>query len=230
MNPRRPLQLSAAVLAVIATIVCTLPAGASGHVGLYGVRMTPQGSDARPYSRAGWGGGLQVVAPVRPAANLLAGVLGVEYVNLLSETVAFQDAVTGLRVEQQTSQHYGRAYLGARAGLHGHEFFRPYAGANLSVNFYGISTDVVVPNDADRQNEIRQGLRSENRAAFGYDLTLGVDLDIATRFNLDGGVRYVQTFNVPQQLGEGSVPIDPEYFQVFLGFGVSFDAFAARRP
>ena len=56
-----------------------------------------------------------------------------------------------------------------------------------------------------------------------------MDLDIATRFNLDGGVRYVKTFNVPQQLGEGSVPINPEYFQVFLGFGVSFELMQGRR-
>jgi hypothetical protein len=223
MNPRRPLHATIALLLTLASLLGALPALAAGHLGLYGLRMDPYGRDARRYSRSGYGGGIQVVAPLPQSLNLLAGVAGLEVTNLLSETTTFQDRLTGLRVEQQTNQHYGRFYLGARLGLHDHEFLRPYAGANLSVNFYGISTDVVVPDDSDRQNEIRQSLRSENRAAFGYDGTLGVDLDIATRFNLDGGVRYVKTFNVPQQLGEGSVPINPEYFQVFLGFGVSFE-------
>ena len=228
MKPRRPLHAPIAVLLALASVLCAFPAQAAGHLGLYGVQMTPYGRDAGRYSEAGFGGGIQAVAPLPRPANLLAGVAGLEVINLLSETTEFRDRLTGLRIEQQTNQHYGRFYLGARLGLHGHEFFRPYAGANLSLNFYGISTDVVVPDDSDREKEIRQSLRSENRMAFGYDGTLGVDLDIATRFNLDGGVRYVKTFNVPQQLGEGSVPINPEYFQVFLGFGVSFDVMGAK--
>jgi len=228
MKPSRQLPALIAALLALTSVLCAFPAQAAGHLGLYGVQMTPYGRDAGRYSKAGFGGGIQAVAPLPRPANLLAGVAGLEVVNLLSETTAFTE-LSGLRVEQQTNQHYGRFYLGARLGLHGHEFFRPYAGANLSLSFYGISTDVVVPNDSDREKEIRQSLRSENHMAFGYDGTLGVDLDIATRFNLDGGVRYVKTFNVPQQLGEGSVPIDPEYFQVFLGFGVSFDVMGAKR-
>jgi len=229
MTPRCQLHAPIAALLALAGVLCAFPAQAAGHLGLYGIQMTPYGTDAGRYSRAGFGGGIQVVAPLPRPANLLAGVGGLEFVNLLSEKTVFQDRNTMLRVEQQTNQHYGRFYLGARLGLHGHQFLRPYAGANLSLNFYGISTDVVVPDDSDRENEIRQSLRSENHVAFGYDGTLGLDLDIATRFNLDGGVRYVKTFNVPQQLGEGSVPINPEYFQVFLGFGVSFDAMGANR-
>jgi opacity protein-like surface antigen len=229
MKPHRTLHTLIAALLVLISVLCVLPAQAAGHLGLYGVQMTPYGRDAGRYSRAGFGGGIQAVVPLPRLANLLAGVTGLEVVNLLSETTKFQDQITGFTVEQQTNQRYGRLYLGARLGLHGHEFFRPYAGANLSLNFYSISTDVVVPNDSNRENEIRQNLRSENRAAFGYDGTLGVDLDIATRFNLDGGVRYVKTFNVPQQLGEDSVPINPEYFQVFLGFGVSFELMQGRR-
>jgi opacity protein-like surface antigen len=223
MRPRRLVHAPIAAFLVLVSGLCTLPARAAGHLGIYGLQMSPHGGDARSYSKAGFGLGLQAVAPLPQSANLLAGVAGIEIVNLLSESTEFRDQLTGLRVEQETSQHYGRFYLGARLGLHGHEFFRPYAGANLSVNWYGISTDVVVPDDSDREKDIRQNLRSESRTAFGYDGTLGVDLDIATRFNLDGGVRFVKTFNVPQQLGAGSVPINPGYFQGFLGFGVSFD-------
>lgn len=229
MKPARALRTLIVVFLAFAGAPGAPPAQAAGHLGLYGIRMTPHGSDAGRYSKAGFGGGIQVVAPLPRPANLLAGIAGFEVVNLLSETTRFQDPLTRLTVEQQTSQHYSRFYLGARLGLHGHEFFRPYAGTNLSLNFYGISTDVVVPDDYDRAKEIRQNLRSEDHVAFGYDGTLGIDLDIATRFNLDGGVRYVKTFNVPQQLGEGSVPINPEYFQVFLGFGVSFDVLGKQR-
>jgi opacity protein-like surface antigen len=199
-----------------------------GHIGIYGIHMTPSGLDAERYSRAGLGGGIMAVVPVPSTARLLAGVVGLEFVNLLSDKTEFRDLMTGLRVEQQTSQHYGRLYLGGRFGIHGHEFFRPYAGANIALNFYGISTDVVVPDDSDREKEIRQNLRSEDRAAFGYDGTLGVDFDLATKFNVGLGMRFVKTFNVPQQLGAGSVPVSPGYFQLFLGFGVNFGAFGSN--
>ena len=47
-------------------------------------------------------------------------MIGFEGANLLSETTVFQDATTGLRVEQSTNQTYGRIYLGGRLGHQGH--------------------------------------------------------------------------------------------------------------
>lgn len=195
---------------------------AGGKIGLYGIWMVPRGDEAKDYSRAGYGGGFHIVAPVPQVMNFIAGVGGLEVVNLLSETISFQDGLTGLTVEQQTNQHYGRLYIGAQAGGHGKGFIRPHAGINLAFTFYGIGTDVVVPDDYDREKEIRQKLRDENHFVFGYDFTLGVDLNFWNKWSLDGGVRYVKSFSVPQQLGEGAETIHPEYFQIYLGVGISF--------
>ena len=210
---------------VIFFLALSLPdnAEAGGKVGIYGIYMTPYGVDAKEYSRAGWGLGVHAVFPVPQVANVLAGVGGLEFVNLLSSTTSFQDRVTQLRVEQQTEQTYLRLYAGAQVGGHGNGFLRPHAGVNIAFIYYSINTDVVIPNDNNRENEIRQSLRSKGKAAFGYDFTLGLDLNFSNTIALDGGVKYLKSFSVPQQLGEGSVKIHPQYFQVYLGIGVSFE-------
>jgi hypothetical protein len=82
---------------------------------------------------------------------------------------------------------------------------------------------VVVPDDFNRQNEIRQSLRREGNVIFGSDITLGLDLNFSNGIALDGGVKYIKSFSVPQQLGEGSVYIYPQYFQIYIGVGASFD-------
>jgi hypothetical protein len=198
-------------------------AHAGGKVAVYGIRMTPLGNDAEQYSRAGWGGGLRVTVPLPRPGHFLAGALGVEYVNLLSETVSFQDRVTGLRVEQQTDQRYIRIIIGAEVGGHGHGFLRPYAALHFAVINYGISTDVVVPDDYNRENEIRQNLSGEDRWVTGFDITAGLDLNVSEHFSIDGGVRFLKTLSLVQQLGEGSVRIHPGYLVVYLGVGFPFD-------
>jgi hypothetical protein len=64
---------------------------------------------------------------------------------------------------------------------------------------------------------------NEGYVVAGYDITLGIDLNFSNTVALDGGVRYLQSFSVPQQLGQGSEKIHPQYFQVYLGIGASFD-------
>lgn len=196
---------------------------AGGKVGLYGIHMTPYGPAAKEYSKPGWGAGVHAVLPVPQLANVLAGTVGIEYIQLMSSTTHFVDRVTRLRTEQQTEQSYGRFYLGGQVGGHGNAFIRPHAGANAALVWYNINTDVVIPDDYARENEIRQSLRSKTKFAFGYDFTFGIDLNFNNRIALDGGVRYVKSFSVPQQLGEGSVKIHPQYFQAYFGVGVSFE-------
>ena len=211
---------------VVATLVFQIIPQASyagGKLGVYGIYMVPTGNDAKEYSKPGWGLGLEGVLPIPRAANLFAGVAGLEWVNLMTANVSFQDQVTGLRTEQQTNQNYYRIYIGGEIGGHGDGFVRPHAGVNLALVVYSISTDVVVPDDYNRQNEIRQSLRSETKAGFGYDITLGLDLNFSNTIALDGGVRYLTSFSVPEQLGTGAVTIHPGYFQVYLGIGASFD-------
>lgn len=221
-------QIAIMVLVVLSIVFSDAIAG--GKVGIYGIRMVPSGKDAGDYSRPGWGGGLHVVVPVPRLRNGLAGVAGIDIVNLLSETIEFRDTFTGLRVEQQTSQDYIRLFIGSQVGGHGNGFIRPHAGINLALVNYRISTDVVVPDDEDRENEIRQNLREKSRWAFGYDITLGVDLNFSNKIALDGGVRYLRTFSLPQQLGENSVTIHPRYLQVYIGIGISFRMISQHTP
>lgn len=217
-----PWKCRMAIMALVMLSMVFSDAIAGGKVGIYGIRMVPSGKDAGDYSRPGWGGGLHVIVPVPQLRNGLAGVAGIDIVNLLSETIEFRDTFTGLRVEQQTSQDYIRLFIGSQVGGHGNGFIRPHAGINLALVNYRISTDVVVPDDEDRENEIRQNLGEKSRWAFGYDITLGVDLNFSNKIALDGGVRYLRTFSLPQQLGENSVTIHPRYLQVYIGIGMSF--------
>jgi hypothetical protein len=187
---------------------------------LYGIHMDPYDQDARDFSRASYGGGLQGSFPVPGLGNLVAGSVGLELVNMLSETHVFQDQVTGFRIEQQTSQDYFRFYLGPELGPQGNGFFRPHVGAHLAVVNHGISVDIVVPDDTNRENELRQSVSSKNRASFGYDLNAGTDLNFGQWF-VTGGARYARSFNVPKQLGGEAVKIHPGYFQIYAGLGVN---------
>jgi len=204
------------------------PAYAGGKIGIYGIYMIPYGTDAKDYSHPGWGAGIHVVLPVPQFFDLFAGVAGVEYVNLLSSRVSTIDPVTSLRVDQETSQSFTRIYVGGQVGGHGNGFLRPHAGVNIALENYSYSIDVVVPDDFNRENEIRQSLHDEARWVFGYDLTFGLDLNFSNSIALDGGVRYVKSFSVPEQLGAGSVRVYPQYFQIYLGIGASFDMLAGR--
>jgi len=209
-------------LAFLLATAVALPGTARAQVNLsfHGIHMDPSGQDAKDFSRAAYGGGLHASFPVPQLGNLLAGGVGIELVNMLSETHEFRDAQTGLRVEQQTNQEYFRLYLGPEIGPHGDGFFRPHVGVHAALVNCGISTDVVVPDDNNRENEIRQNLRSENRTAFGYDLSAGADLNFGKWF-VEGGTRFAKSFNVPQQLGGGAVSIHPSYLQIYVGLGVN---------
>lgn len=221
---RASFRLGAAFLSLLALSTIGSTEGiAGGKVGLYGIYMIPYGLNAKEYSRPGWGGGVHAVLPVPQLSDVFAGVAGLEAINLLSQTTNYQDRVTLLRVEQQTSQSYYRLYLGGQVGGHGNGFLRPHAGANIAVIYYRISTDVVIPNDYNRENEIRQSLRDEGKFSFGYDFTFGLDLNFNNAIALDMGVKYLKSFSVPEQLGEGSVRIHPQYFQIYFGIGASFD-------
>lgn len=188
------------------------------NVSVYGIHMDPSGQDAKDFSRASYGGGLHASFPLPHFGNAIAGGAGIEWVSMLSETHAFQDAQTGLRVQQETNQDYFRLYLGPEIGPRGPGFFRPHVGVHIAFVNYGISTDVVVPDDTNRENEIRQSLRSEHRPTVGYDLNAGADLNFGKWF-VEGGTRFSKSFNVPQQLGGGAVAIHPGYVQIYVGVG-----------
>ena len=195
---------------------------AGGKAGGYGIYMIPQGEDAENFSRPGWGFGLHVVVPVPQLVNILAGTAGFEYINLLEKSIELQDPTTMLLVDQVTSQDYIRFFIGAQIRKHGNSFFRPHAGMNLALIIYSIYTDLIVPNSGGGE-DIVQNVSNESNVVFGYDITLGIDLNFSNELALDGGIRYLKTFSVPQQLGEGSEKIHPQYFQIYLGIGWGFN-------
>lgn len=192
---------------------------AGGKVGIYGLRQVPDGADAKDYSRAGWGGGINLVAPLPQVNNMFAFVGGFEITNLVNKTITFYDPYLGDDIEQQTDQNIFRFYFGGQVGGHGNGFIRPHVGINLSLSIYNIQTDNVV---SDGDTEIRKDVYDDTEIAMGSDITLGCDLNFSNGIALDGGVRYLKAFSVPQQLGGQSEKIHPQYFQVYLGVGVSF--------
>ena len=208
------------LVVLAAMVLFAAPAFADGKLLFAGVRMDPTDADARNYSRPGWGGSVELVAPLPIPEKLVAGVFGLDFVNLLSKTHKFRDPLTGLRVEQQTEQHYVRVFAGGQFGSHSRGLLRPYAGANVAAVFYGISTDVVVPDDNIRENEIRQNLRDENEAAFGWDANVGIDFNFNDAFSIDAGVRVLHSYGVPQQLGADAVTIQPSYVMYKVGVAI----------
>jgi len=188
---------------------------------LYGLRITPSGSDARQFSSAGWGGGVRLVYSPATFAHGLGGALGFDVANLLDQTTILVDPHTLVRVEQNTSQYFVRFALGGEIGPHGRGFFRPFAGANVALHVYTIGTSLTIPDDNDPSRSIYQNLGSETHGAFGYDLALGTDLQYH-RYSLEGGMRFLKSFNVPQQLGRAdAVFIHPGYVQAFIGVAVT---------
>ena len=220
-------------LVSVLLLLCAVESQAAmplGKAQIYGLRMEPYSQDAENFTRASWGGGLNAVIAVPQVFNLFAATTGVEYTNFLSRTEEFIDPNTQLRIEQQTDQGYFRFYVGGRVGPHGNGFLRPYVGSNIAFVHYSISTDVVIPDDDDPENEIRQHRGGRGRSAFGWDLSGGIDWNIANKIPIETGVRYLKSFNVPQQLGEGAVSVHPEYIQFYVAVGVNFGQGIWEKP
>ncbi len=215
----RPLRR---ILVLLALGVLAFPAAAiaEGKVSLYLLRMDPSDVDARRFSRTSWGGGLAAVLPAPALHNLLAATAGIEIANMMSHRTTVYDSVLRENLEQSTDQSYGRFFVGGRVGPHGPGFLRPHAGLNLAVVWYGISTDIKIPDPEDDTHEITKNLRSDYRGAFGYDVNAGLDVNFGNRVPLEIGVRHVQSFNVPQALGEGSVSVSPAYFEAYFAVGL----------
>lgn len=188
-----------------------------GKLGVHIVRMDPNGTDATRYTEPGWGFGVQLTATTRSRtakvldSGVLAGVLGIEYVNLQPQEKLVFDPGGGTVSVEQNDQYLGRFYLGPEIGAHGHGLLRPHAGANLALVFYGISYG--------------NGM-GDHKATYGYDVSGGLDFNPWNTVSFDLGARYVKMFGIPAQLGfvggpGGAVPIAPGYVQVYLAVGFS---------
>ncbi len=212
-----PLVLLCLLLCGISSSTAT----AGGKVGIYGIRMVPYGNDAESYSRPSWGGGLHAVLPIEKLSNFVAGTVGIEFVNLFSQAITVQNPATGSSDDQEGDPNYYRFYLGGQIGGHGNGFLRPHAGFDLSLAYYHYPEGVVI-----YSKQLGQGrfwVSVPGKLAFGYDLSLGLDMNFSNTVALDGGVKYLKGFGVCQPQGEGSVTIYPQYFQIYLGIGYSLD-------
>jgi len=205
------------VFAALALCILAVPAFAAiPRATLYVTRIDPADRAARDFARPGYGGSLDISWPISGSMGMVSAIGGVEITNLLSKVKTFQDQVALLRVEQHTDQVYGRFFMGGELGPHGNGFFQPYANVALGLVVYGINTDVVIPDDSDRQNSINQNLSEQNEAAFGWSAGTGVNFNFG-KWGIDGGVRFLKQYGVPQQLGDGAVSIQPSYVQYRLG-------------
>ena len=189
------------------------------RIGLYGSVMVPTDDQARQYAENSLGGGLDISWPLNGTEGLISGIGGFEWTNLNYQTVELRDPTTGLRVEQVTDQSYMRLFLGGELGPHGDGFLQPYANLAIALVHYYVNTNVVVPNDADPENPLVQDLSENHEWAFGWSGGAGVNLNFG-RWGIDGGVRFLKQYGLPQQLGTGAVTVHPAYLQTRLG--VSF--------
>ena len=206
--------------AAFALVAFAFPAlAAMPRLTLYGMMMDPTDQAARDYSNPGWGGGVDASCPLTGTEGLLSVIGGLEFASLYSSTKTFHDQTTGLRVEQHTDQMYGRFFLGGELGPHGNGTIQPYGNLALAVVFYGISTDVVIPDDSNLENSINQHLSDHNEAAFGWSAGGGVNLNFG-RWGIDSSVRFLKQYGVPQQLGAGAVTIQPSYLQYRVGVSI----------
>jgi hypothetical protein len=204
-------------LATLALVTFAVPAhGATPRFTIYGMSMVPSDREARDFADPGWGGGIDVSWPISGTEGLLSAIAGVEAASLLSSVKKFQDPTTGLRIEQHTDQGYGRLFLGGELGPHGNGTIQPYGDLAVALVIYGISTNVVIPDDNNLQNSINQHLGGRTEAAFGWSAGAGLNLNFG-RWGIDGGVRFLKQYGVPQQLGAGAVTIQPSYLQYRLG-------------
>ena len=212
-----------ALLVAFATLFSPSPAHAVKNpvdkVELYVLRMDPQGLDATHFSRWGFGGGIEAVVPLPGTYRLVAGTVGFEVVNLLSHSDKFRDPTTGLKIEQHTTQNYSRLFTGCQMGVHSSGFLRPYVGANVAAIWYGVGSEYVIPDDYDHEKDVHQQISSRSHGVFGWDASVGVDFNFVDRASLDLGVRYLHSYAVPQQLGQGAITIQPGYVQYRVGVG-----------
>jgi len=213
----RPLMRCVATLALVALASPAL--AATPRFTIYGMSMVPSDKEARDYADPGWGGGIDVSWPVTGTEGLLSALIGFEAVSLYSNVKTFHDQTTGLRIEQHTDQVYGRMFLGGELGPHGNGTLQPYGNLALALVIYDISTNVVIPDDSNLENSINQHLSGHTEAAFGWSAGAGLNLNFG-KWGIDGGVRFVKQYGLPQQLGAGSVTIQPSYFQYRLGLSI----------
>jgi hypothetical protein len=197
-------------------------ATAGGRIGAYFIYMSPYGSSATDFSNPGIGVGIRAVVPIASVDQICAFVIGGEVVDLASKT--FDVHQNGNNYQQTTTQSYSRFLLGVQVGGYNDEMWRPYAGLHLAVIHYRVDDELIYPDDT------RENLGGSGKTIFGCDMTFGLNVNIHNVWDIDAGVRYIKSFSLPQQLGTSLTTVHPEYFQIYLGAGISLDLLSELVP
>ena len=213
--------------AVLATMFLAPAADAGSlRIGLHALRLEPQ-SDVEEYADASWGGGLEVSYPLSTGQGWVSLTGELAIVNFRSETLVRTDSDILLRTEQTNQQNLFRAGMGLRLGP---TFgpIQPYAGVTGYFAAHGISSKLVVPNDANPDNVIEQDLGSSNDGGMGWSGTAGVNIPLAPVLSVYGGATMLRLYGIDQPLGEDEVTIDPEYWEIHFGLAFSPGSMVGR--
>jgi len=178
--------------------------------------MEPGNSDARDFSKGNFGGSFEYEFHFVGIPDPISWAAGFDYIDMLSEETTYYEE-SGLRVVQETDQEYYRFWFGPRLKSHANAFFRPYIGIHGALIYNMIETDVVIPDDYDPDNEIRQILSSASELLFGYDITAGLEMRVSKDWSLDLGMKKLETFGEPQQLSDRAVTVQPSYYLFYVG-------------
>ncbi len=178
--------------------------------------LEPGNSDARDFSKGNWGLSGEIEFHFIGIPDPISWAAGLDIIDMLSEKTTYYEE-SGLRVVQETDQEYYRFWFGPRLKSHANAFFRPYIGIHGALIYNVIETDVVVPDDYDPDNEIRQILSSASELLFGYDITGGLEMRVSKDWSLDLGIKKLETFGKPQQLSDKAVTVQPSYYLFYIG-------------
>jgi hypothetical protein len=195
------------------------------RLGLHGLHLAPQ-SHVEDYADASWGGGVDLTYPLSSSGGwvAIAGEIGI--VNFRNQTFVYTDPDILLRTEQKNSQNLFRGGVGLRLGPHLGPV-QPYAGIMGYVASHGITSKLVVPNDADPDNTIEQDLGSSNDGGVGWAASGGLHVPLTPVLGIYGSASWFQLYGIDEPLGEEEVTIDPEYFEILFGLSISLGGLGA---
>jgi len=209
-------------LVFLLILISNSVATAGGRIGAYFIYMSPYGSSATDYSNPGLGVGIRAVVPIAPIDPICAFVIGGEVVDLASKTIDIHQ--NGDTYQQTTTQSYSRFLIGVQIGGYDDNLLRPYAGLHLAVIHYRVDDELIYPDDT------RDHLGGSGKTIFGCDMTFGLNVNFHNLWDIDVGVRYLKSFSLPQQFGTSLTTVHPEYFQFYLGAGISLDLLSEIVP
>lgn len=201
---------------------------AQAKYSLYVARLSPHNNVTADFGEPKWGFGLAAVVPITQASIFPAFNIGLEYFKCYGESNEYWDPDYG-PYDIRTSQTIYRFYTGGRAVLSGSKIIHPFIGGDITLMICPMHTDyvTVVPSypyeNWRPSTELSEILEGQIKTPFGYDLNAGCEFQLADTFILEGGMRYLHSFNAPVHFDDyRAVTIASDYFQIYFAAGKFF--------